>query len=460
MTDSAGFTPNIFYSGTAKLVVTDGDDVQYIERDPVGGENELGNFSSWSALVTYDANDIVEGSDGRYYQSFSGGNLDNDPTLTPTAWFEVRFIEVWNTNKSYSIGDVVQTTDGSLWKSVIVSNAANDPAVDDGTSWLPAIDLSAATTLSGKNFLINGDFDIWQRGVSFANPNSVYTADRWLCDVIRGNTGDVTREEFVAGQTDVPHAQYYARFTATTAPTGSRALMRQRIEDVHTGADKTITVSFFANVLADETINVDFSYDFGVGGSAGFIAASLNVALTVGWKKYTVTVVLPSISGSTVGTGSFWHVSFISFSTAATSTVEFARVQAEEGTFATEFEYRPIAEELALCQRYFERISTLTGITNIAVGQCFSAVASRIIVPFITSKRTRAYSVGATGAGTFALTTSVGSLQACNSFTLDSFTEYNIRVLAGTASGMSAGNATILRALNATEAYIDIDAEL
>lgn len=131
--------PNIFFSGAAKLIVEDGDDIQYIERDPVGGDSELGSFGIWSPLVTYAKNNIVEGSDGEFYQSFSNGNLNNNPVSTPTAWFEIRFIGVWNTNKSYSIGDVVQTIDGNLWKSVVDTNSGNTPSISDKANWLPAI---------------------------------------------------------------------------------------------------------------------------------------------------------------------------------------------------------------------------------------------------------------------------------------------------------------------------------
>lgn len=137
--DSAGNTPNVFFSGSAKLVVLDENDVQYIERDPVGGEKELGDFTLWDTTVIYDLNDIVEGSDGSFYISLSNGNQANDPTTTPTQWAEIRFIGVWNTNILYSIGDVVQTSDGNLWKAQ-TATAANDPSADDGTNWLPAID--------------------------------------------------------------------------------------------------------------------------------------------------------------------------------------------------------------------------------------------------------------------------------------------------------------------------------
>jgi hypothetical protein len=136
--DAAGNTPNVFYSGSAKLIVLDEYDVQYIERDPVGGEKELGDFTLWDTVVNYDLNDIVDGSDNKFYISLSNTNQGNDPTTTATKWSEIRFIGVWNTNKSYKIGDVVQTANGDLWKAVSI-NSASDPSIDDGAKWLPAI---------------------------------------------------------------------------------------------------------------------------------------------------------------------------------------------------------------------------------------------------------------------------------------------------------------------------------
>jgi len=139
LTNSDGVVPNIFFSGSAKLVIQDENSVQYGEFDPVGGQTELGNFSPWDAVVTYDENDLVEGSDGEFYKSLSNGNAGNDPTLTPEEWEQVNFIGVWNTNITYAVGNVVQSTTGNLWKA-LTATAANDPETDDGTSWLPSID--------------------------------------------------------------------------------------------------------------------------------------------------------------------------------------------------------------------------------------------------------------------------------------------------------------------------------
>jgi len=38
--------------------------------------------------------------------------------------------------------------------------------------------------------------------------------------------------------------------------------------------------------------------------------------------------------------------------------VDLAQIQLEEGPVSTPFEYRPVAEELTLCQRYFEKSFT------------------------------------------------------------------------------------------------------
>ena len=156
-----GNVQNVFFTGSAKVIYLDEFDQQYAERDPVGGEKELGDFTLWDTTVTYDLNDIVEGSNGRFYQSLSNGNQGDDPTLTATSWKEIRFIGVYNVNVTYSIGDVVQTTNGNLWKSLTVT-VGNDPSTDDGTNWLPAIDeqwinkSAAFNIIAGKSYQIDG----------------------------------------------------------------------------------------------------------------------------------------------------------------------------------------------------------------------------------------------------------------------------------------------------------------
>ena len=197
-----GNLPNIFFSGSAAVIYLDEFGVQYAARNPVGGERELGDFSPWDAQVSYDINDIVEGSDGNIYRSLSNANIGNDPTLTPTQWEEIRFIGVWNTNITYSIGDVVQTTTGSLWKSLTAS-ASNDPDTDNGTNWLPAIDGAKVPEIIALEAL-----NIW------INKAADFTAVAGESYNIAGsaNTVDITMPVLSAGDVFTFHSETISTF--------------------------------------------------------------------------------------------------------------------------------------------------------------------------------------------------------------------------------------------------------
>lgn len=133
--DSAGREPNIFYSGSAKVVLEDSAGQQIWERDPVGGESLLGNFSDFNITIIYGVNDIVEDG-GKFYQSLANNNQGNTPGTSAEEWSEIRFIVVYNAFESYDTGDIIQTTDGALWTSQVNNNLNNTPAIDDGTNWL------------------------------------------------------------------------------------------------------------------------------------------------------------------------------------------------------------------------------------------------------------------------------------------------------------------------------------
>ena len=133
--DSGGREPNIFYSGSAKVVLQDESGTQVWERDPVGGESQLGSFSDFNLEIIYGSNDIVK-SGGKFYISIVASNQGNDPATSPEEWSEIRFIGVYNANESYDLGDIIQTTDGDLWTSQVANNLGNTPSTDDGSNWL------------------------------------------------------------------------------------------------------------------------------------------------------------------------------------------------------------------------------------------------------------------------------------------------------------------------------------
>jgi hypothetical protein len=102
------------------------------------------------------------------------------------------------------------------------------------------------STAAGRNFVINGSFDIWQRGTSFANPNNGYTSDRWLGS--QATAGTITRVA-TGDTTNLPNIQYALRYQRTSASTSTAQLnIIQNFESVNSIplAGKTVTLSFYA----------------------------------------------------------------------------------------------------------------------------------------------------------------------------------------------------------------------
>ena len=58
---AAGRQPNIFFSGTAGMKLTDSDGVQIEPIDPVGEDSTEGACSSWNSGRIYNIPDIVIG---------------------------------------------------------------------------------------------------------------------------------------------------------------------------------------------------------------------------------------------------------------------------------------------------------------------------------------------------------------------------------------------------------------
>lgn len=157
-----GRTPNVFFEGTARAVLTDSSDVQVWDRDPIGIENLQSNLSLWSNAVNYDQFDLVRGSDGNYYKSLQNDNLGNDPTESPTDseyWEQIFFNRVWNQQITYNTNDLVYEN-AILYKSIVDSNLGNAPSTSpaqwltETTSWQSPQTVDF-TIVSGRQYPID-----------------------------------------------------------------------------------------------------------------------------------------------------------------------------------------------------------------------------------------------------------------------------------------------------------------
>lgn len=222
--------------------------------------------------------------------------------------------------------------------------------------------------LSNRNRVINGSFDVWQRGTS-QTAASYGSDDRWL-NANFGSTKVASQQTFTLGQTDVTgNPKYYSRTVVTSvAGAPNYALKRQSIEDVTTFSGETATLTFWAKADANKNIAVELYQNFGTGGSPSglvFLPAQ-TVPLTSAWVKHSLTFDIPSMSGKTLGTGGndslsfhFWFEAGSDYDSRTNNlsqqsgTFDIAQVQLEAGDTATPFEHRSYGQELALCQRYF-----------------------------------------------------------------------------------------------------------
>ena len=324
---------------------------------------------------------------------------------------------------------------------------------------------------AGKNAFINGDFGVWQRGTTFTptTGGGAYTADRYnqVFDVAP-TSGSITQQTFTSGTAPVAgyEGQYFYRTTITTPGSNTYYILGQRIEDVREFAGQTVTVSFWAklNSGAISSARIRLSQNFGSGGSATVtLDNSYSFTPTGSWQRFSWTIALPSISGKTIGTGSYLQIDSV-VAYAAANTVDFWGWQIEAGNTATAFQTATgtIQGELAACQRYYVRYAPSTN--NYAYfgnGTNSSTTNAYITIPLPVEMRVIPTSVDTTTASLYRLQS--GS----SSFNLTSLTIGTIGdgtkigcLSANVSSGLTTGGFVQLLANFTTSAFVGFSAEL
>lgn len=236
------------------------------------------------------------------------------------------------------------------------------------------------------NAIINGNFDIWQRNISIPlGTGERYVADRWIASALNATTSSANRQPFAAGQTEVPFnpKYYHSQTVVSGAGASDRSVMVQRLEDVTTFSGEKVTLTFWAKADGVKNIASEFAQVFGTGGAPSPDVVSIGVEtheLTSSWQKFTSTVNINPIVG-TVGTNNddylqlaFWFDAGSDNDARTNSlgnqsgTFDIAQVQLERGSISTDFEIRPLAHEITLCQRYYEKtyhLDQIPGTTSV-----------------------------------------------------------------------------------------------
>ena len=243
--------------------------------------------------------------------------------------------------------------------------------------------------LSNRNKIINGGMICSQRGSSFAAANNMYTLDRFK---IQGShDGAVTISQSTTSPDGFSKSFKVDVTTADTSiASGQYIQINTRPEaqdlqdlDYGTSAAKTITVSFYVRS------NVTGTYTFAIqqaDNSSKQVTQTYTINSADTWERKTFTFAgdTSGVINDDNGTGFQinWNLAIGTQYTTGTSRsvwttyadADFAAghtanilsstsnefyitgVQLEIGSVATDFEHRSYAQELALCQRYYQFI--------------------------------------------------------------------------------------------------------
>jgi len=229
-------------------------------------------------------------------------------------------------------------------------NELDQPQGIKGTELMRADTVAEARNLIGagrKNLIINGGFDVWQRGTTFTNvSNDTYASDRWVC---LDGIGDVTTTWTKKTPSD-PYT-YVERTSGSATAWGLHQFIEMTEAYYPSGTKFTISADV-KHVSGTDDYYLWFHYrpDSTWGNSTWNLSST---AESVGTSGTRITATFTTTSDVTAGD---ICLKILPSSTSNGQKYGVKNIQVELGSTATDFEHRSYGEELALCQRYYEEI--------------------------------------------------------------------------------------------------------
>ena len=240
---------------------------------------------------------------------------------------------------------------GTIATGTIVDADVANVAASKLTGALPAISGASLTGVAGrKNFIINGNFQVSQRGTytsaTALTSSSVYHLDRFASKIgtISGTLTHKTDQTVNGKVTDT------MLLTATSTATG-KAETKQPIEEQQMFKSQTVTFSAWVKsnttnarlVLHQNGPNIQTNSNAHTGGGSFELLQGTVTLASNSNDIYLYAGIQAAGTGNvSISNGNYFEMAF---------------VQLEFGSVATDFENRSYGEELALCQRYYEIVA-------------------------------------------------------------------------------------------------------
>ena len=302
-------------------------------------------------------------------------------------------------------GADITSAGGALLASPVFTGdpqAPTPPAGDADTSVATTAFVAAATATAnrntGRNLIHNPLFNVAQRGAGPFNASGVYLADRWRMisslDTLTFGINPINDASRAQIADEAARSSLGNSFTGN-AGASAFSLLIQNIEDVYRLANKTVTFSFWAQGTAGLKVGVSIDQSFGTGGSPSAAVTGNGQAVTISgtWARYSLTFMLPSVSGKTMGTnGDHFTQLNMWFSGGSTMNprtgsigvqsggVNLWGVQLEIGSVATPLEKPDPRYDIANCQRFYQQFTGRLDAYNVAGGITGWSVALMVVM--------------------------------------------------------------------------------
>jgi hypothetical protein len=353
--------------------------------------------------------------------------------------------------------------------------------------------ISAVNSLGFRNRILNGDMRLDQRNAGASvtpTADSTYTLDRWVARLgasskfsVQQNAGAVTPPTGFSNYLGV------TSLAATTVASGDYYGIQQSIEGFNvadlgwgTASAQSVTLSFqvrssltgtFSGALKNSGFNRSYPFTFTISSANTWETKTITIAGDTSgtWLSNNgigIQVIFNLGYGSTyLGTAGAWAASNLGGATGSVNVVGtngatwyVTGVQLEAGSVASPFERRDYGRELMMCQRYYYRQSASTAFAFFLNGFNNSTTRQFGIFAFPQVMRS-APTLETTGTASNYQILYSGSNAACTGISLDGqTTAFSAFIIADVASGLTAGQGSILRANNTTSAYLGYSAEL
>jgi hypothetical protein len=368
------------------------------------------------------------------------------------------------------------------------------PITIDGSNGITqAGEFNSDSTFGFKNRIINGAMVIDQRNagasVTVNSTTNTYGVDRWY-GFGQSTDGVFTIQQNTSAPTGFINS---TKITITTADASIGATQAYRFSQSIEGLNctdlgfgsasaKTITLSFwvrssltgtFGGNLSNSGFTRAYPFTYTINSANTWEQKSVTIAgdttgtwLTTSGIGMTVSFVI-GMGSTFTGTANAWNAGLYFAPTGGTNIIStlnadiyFTGVQLEVGSTATSFDYRPYGTELALCQRYYYKM-TGSNVTRFGCGQCFGTTSGQAFVAYSTVMRDNPTALEQSGtASHYRVTTASGGTQNLNA--VPTFAQANLNTATinfAVASGIVAGDGTMFLSNNA-DAFLAWSAEL